>query len=202
MICAHIEYSDQPVHTRILIRDFADCAVRLKRTEILDHLKCIQRGLRFLVGQAKLLFAYYCQLMCIEFWLADIRLLHGLWAQCCKKKKKVRKTRKNKGSKDTAIQRLSLSSWVNFNITNTYPYNFNPLNPHFYTVKLGFTGVYIVFLFLLKISIVGTSTHYVWLNRNIKKKSEFLSENFQVLVVQFSVYLNRHVFVMSMHWYC
>ena len=29
-----------------------------------------------------------------------------------------------------------------------------------------------------------------------KKKSEFLSENFQFLVVKFSVYLNRHVFVM------
>ena len=29
-------------------------------------------------------------------------------------------------------------------------YNFDPLKPHFYTVKLGFTGVYIIFLFLLK----------------------------------------------------
>ena len=45
VICAHIEYSDQPVHTRGLIRDFADFAVRLKRTEILDRLKCIQRRL-------------------------------------------------------------------------------------------------------------------------------------------------------------
>ena len=25
-------------------------------------------------------------------------------------------------------------------------YNFDPLKPHFYTVKLGFTGVYIIFL--------------------------------------------------------
>ena len=30
-----------------------------------------------------------------------------------------------------------------------------------------------------------------------KKKIEFLSENFQFLVVKFSVYLNRRVFVMS-----
>ena len=29
-------------------------------------------------------------------------------------------------------------------------YNFDPLKPHFYIVKLGFTGVYIIFLFLLK----------------------------------------------------
>ena len=28
------------------------------------------------------------------------------------------------------------------------------------------------------------------------KKSEFLSENFQILVVKFSIYLNRCVFVM------
>ena len=31
-------------------------------------------------------------------------------------------------------------------ITETYLYNFDPLKPHFYTVKLGFTGVYITFL--------------------------------------------------------
>ena len=31
-------------------------------------------------------------------------------------------------------------------ITETYLYNFDPLKPHFYIVKLGFTGVYIIFL--------------------------------------------------------
>ena len=31
-------------------------------------------------------------------------------------------------------------------ITKTCLYNFNPLKPHFYVVKLGFTGVYIIFL--------------------------------------------------------
>ena len=30
-------------------------------------------------------------------------------------------------------------------ITETYLYNFDPLKPHFYIVKLGFTGVYIIF---------------------------------------------------------
>ena len=38
----------------------------------------------------------------------------------------------------------------NFNlcncITKTCLYNFDPLKPHFYIVKLGFTGVYIIFL--------------------------------------------------------
>ena len=32
------------------------------------------------------------------------------------------------------------------NITKTYLYNFDSLKPHFYIVKLGFTGVYIIFL--------------------------------------------------------
>ena len=35
-------------------------------------------------------------------------------------------------------------------ITKTYLYNFNTLIPHFYIVKLGFTGYTLFFLFLLK----------------------------------------------------
>ena len=31
-------------------------------------------------------------------------------------------------------------------ITKSYLYNFDPLKPHFYIVKLGFTGIYIIFL--------------------------------------------------------
>ena len=31
-------------------------------------------------------------------------------------------------------------------ITKTYLYNIDPLKPHFYIVKLGFIGVYIIFL--------------------------------------------------------
>ena len=31
-------------------------------------------------------------------------------------------------------------------ITKTRLYNFEPFKPHFYIVKLGFTGVYIIFL--------------------------------------------------------
>ena len=36
--------------------------------------------------------------------------------------------------------------WVPQHITKTCLYNFDPLKPHFYIVKLGFTGVYILFL--------------------------------------------------------
>ena len=48
-----------------------------------------------------------------------------------------------------------LQSWpdvsvIHENITKTYLYNFDPLKPHFYIVKLGFTGYTLFFLFLLK----------------------------------------------------
>ena len=56
----------------------------------------------------------------------------------------------------------------------TYLYNFAPLKPHFYIVKLGFTGVYIIFL-------ISAQKHRLWvlvrtaslylqsvLNRNMK----------------------------------
>ena len=36
--------------------------------------------------------------------------------------------------------------WLSGNITKTDLYNFDPLKPHFYIVKLGFTVVYIIFL--------------------------------------------------------
>ena len=37
-----------------------------------------------------------------------------------------------------------------FFITKTRLYNFDPLKSHFHMVKLGFTGVYIIFLIFLK----------------------------------------------------
>ena len=39
------------------------------------------------------------------------------------------------------LQRQGISG-----IMKTCLYNFDPLKPHFYMVKLGFTGVYIIFL--------------------------------------------------------
>ena len=92
-------------------------------------------------------------------------------------------------------------------ITKTCLYNFEPLKPHFYIVKLGFTGVYIIFLifaqnidcgYSLEPPRRGGSNEYpqsmFW--AELWKISDFLSENFHVLMVKFSVYLNRNVFVM------
>ena len=43
---------------------------------------------------------------------------------------------------------------------------------------------------------VLTSTNNLCFEQKCEKISEFLSENFQFLVVKFSVYLNRRIFVM------
>ena len=40
-------------------------------------------------------------------------------------------------------------------ITKTYLYDFDPLKPHFYIVKLGFTGVYIIF-------VISAQKHRLW----------------------------------------
>ena len=41
------------------------------------------------------------------------------------------------------------------------------------------------------------STHNLCFEQKYEKISEFLSENFQFLVVKFSIYLNKLVFLMS-----
>ena len=58
---------------------------------------------------------------------------------------------------------------IQTDIRKTYLYNFDPLKPHFYIVKLGFTGVYIIFLisaqnidcgYLLELPHQGSSNKY------------------------------------------
>ena len=51
---------------------------------------------------------------------------------------------------------LKASGSISVNITKKRLYNFDPLKPHFYIVKLGSAGVYIIFLILLKKYIEGT----------------------------------------------
>ena len=84
-----------------------------------------------------------------------------------------------------------------FVITKTCLSNVDPFKPHFYIVKLGFTGVYIIF----PISAQNIDCRYSLepqfiFGAEIRKISEFLSEKFHILVVKFSVYMNRRVFVM------
>ena len=93
-------------------------------------------------------------------------------------------------------------------ITKTRLYNFDPLKPHFYIVKLGFTGVYIIFLisvqnidcvYLLEPPRRGSSNEYpqsiFW--AEIWKISGFFIWKCSIfIVVKLSIYLNRRVFVM------
>ena len=93
---------------------------------------------------------------------------------------------------------------LSYNITKTYLYNFDPLKPHFYIVKLGFTGVYIIFLISARkhrlwvlVEAVLTSTNNLCFEQKYEKYQNFSADNFHFLVVKFSVYLNRRVFVMN-----
>ena len=86
-------------------------------------------------------------------------------------------------------------------ITKTYLYNFDPLKPHFYIIKLGFTGVYNIFLISAQNIDCGyllepplTSTHNLCFEQKYEKYQNFLSEKLPLFVVKFSIYLNRRVF--------
>ena len=87
-------------------------------------------------------------------------------------------------------------------ITKTDPYILDPLKPHFYIVKLGFTGVYIIFLvfaktidcgyslepprrYALEPPLRGGSNEYPLLcfEPKYEKYQNFLSENFPFLWV-------------------
>ena len=70
-------------------------------------------------------------------------------------------------------------------ITKIYLYNFDPLKPHFYIVKLGFTGVNIIFLISAKNIYCGYPLEpprwggsneypqYIFSRRNMKKYQNF-----------------------------
>ena len=96
-------------------------------------------------------------------------------------------------------------------ITKIRLYNFDPLKPHFYIVKLEFTGVYIIIVIFAQNIECGYSleppcrggsneyTHFMFWAEIWKNIRAFLSENFQFLQVQFSINLNRRVFVMKLN---
>ena len=91
-------------------------------------------------------------------------------------------------------------------ITKTYLYNSDPLKPNFYIVKLGFTGVYIIFL-------ISAQKHRLWVlvrtasNEYLQSMfwtkiwniSVFFIGEFSFFGGQISVYLNRRVFVMRIY---
>ena len=87
-------------------------------------------------------------------------------------------------------------SFICLCITKTCLYNFDPFKPHFYIVKLGFTGVCIIFLISAQKIDCWYSLEPPRHNEKYGKYQSFLSENFQFSEVKFSIYLNRRVFIM------
>ena len=91
-------------------------------------------------------------------------------------------------------------------ITKTRVYSFDALKPNLYRLKLEFTGIYInSFYFCSKHRLwvlaeaVLTSTNNQCFEQKYEKYQNFSSESFRFLVVKFSIYLNRRVFVMTEH---
>ena len=101
--------------------------------------------------------------------------------------------------------KYNAKKYVKF-IKKTCLYNADPLKPHFYIEKVGFTGVYIIFLISaqkidcgLEPPRRGGSNEYhqsIFLSKNKKNIRIFIWKISIFLVVKFSVYLNRFVFVM------
>ena len=58
-------------------------------------------------------------------------------------------------------------------ITKTYLYNFVLLKPHFYIVKLGFTGVYIIFPISAQNIDRGYSLEPMFFSKNMKNYQSF-----------------------------
>ena len=75
-------------------------------------------------------------------------------------------------------------------ITKIYLYNVYLFKPHFYTVKTGvYIGIYYFSYFCSK--------HRLWVLGKAVLMKNYLSVQFLFLVVKFSMYLNRRVFVIS-----
>ena len=71
---------------------------------------------------------------------------------------RIHKYQNNKNGKNntnnTSKTNKQIDKWM-YTITKTYLYNIDPLKPHFYIVKLGFTGVYIIF-------VISAQKHRLW----------------------------------------
>ena len=82
----------------------------------------------------------------IRFYLHFLR--SGLWAWWAKLAYLVMLTIRGRLITPFILGSMSvgLNILIRHSITKTCLYKFDPLKPHFYIVKLGFTGVYIIFL--------------------------------------------------------
>ena len=103
-----------------------------------------------------------------------------------------------------------IDDWVNWNARFGQFGNLPSLGPdlvvsymgavqreHFFLRLMGtFTYFFLFYANIKFVEAVLTSTHNLCFEQKYEKYQSFLSENFQFLEVKFSLYLNRHVFVM------
>ena len=107
------------------------------------------------------------------------------------------------GSKALGASAQSLPFPTGLSIMITCPCSEHPLTPHFYIVKLGFTGVYIIFLFLLLNIDCGSNVYpqsMFW--AKIRKTSQFFIWKLWFLQpwnlsMKYCCILHGRVFVMS-----
>ena len=91
-----------------------------------------------------------------------------------------------------------------YHIRITCPCNEQPLTPHFYIEKVGFTRVYIFFLFLLQnidwayIAYTRMETFYV-LSKNKKNIKHFHLIIIFFTAVKYCNILHGHVFISDLH---
>ena len=89
-----------------------------------------------------------------------------------------------------------------YHITKTYLYNFDPLKAYFYIVKLGFIGVYIIFLISDQKHRLWVLVRTAWPRRFLRVPTIYVlsrnMKNIRVFYLKiFSIWRwNRHVFVM------
>ena len=96
------------------------------------------------------------------------------------------------------------SQYFAYYIAKTSPCNEDPLTPHFYIVKLGFTGVYIFLIFAPKTYIMGTRVPTIYvLGKNKKNITFFHLKIIDFIAVKNCNMLYWHVFVMGVkHTVC
>ena len=76
----------------------------------------------------------------------------------------------------------------------TYLYNFDPLKPHLYIVKLGFTGVYIIFL-------ISAQKHRLWVLVRTPRRAAVLTSTHNLCFEQkYEKYQNFNLKTFSFWW--
>ena len=148
-----------------------------------------------------------CFLGTLNIYLCNLRC----WKEFLKRKTQIIVNWNRVDNIECRIRLLFLCG-SNVFTTKTCLYNFDPTKPHFYIVKLGFTGVYIIFVlsaqnldcgYTLEPPRQGGSNEYpqsmFW--AETWKISDFLSENVRVSVVKKCFIIFELACFRNMIWY-